>query len=123
MSQANATHEPTLRSWIASANAANADFPIQNLPFAVLRRHGSGEPLRCAVAIGDHALDLTALRHSGILEVAEQALIELCCDSSLNRFMAAGHHAWSSFRQTLSRLLRADFEQQETLRQCLLPLD
>ena len=29
----DATHDPTLRSWVASANAAGSDFPIQNLPF------------------------------------------------------------------------------------------
>ncbi|HNI85260.1 MAG TPA: fumarylacetoacetase, partial [Ottowia sp.] len=47
------THDPTARSWLAAANAAGGDFPIQNLPFAVLRRAGSGEPFRGAVAIGD----------------------------------------------------------------------
>ncbi|HNL42287.1 MAG TPA: fumarylacetoacetase, partial [Ottowia sp.] len=55
------THDPTARSWLAAANAAGGDFPIQNLPFAVLRRAGSGEPFRGAVAIGDQALDLAAL--------------------------------------------------------------
>jgi len=28
------THDPALRSWVASANQPDADFPIQNLPFA-----------------------------------------------------------------------------------------
>ena len=32
----NETHDPALRSWVGSANAADADFPIQNLPFARL---------------------------------------------------------------------------------------
>ncbi|MGI9328630.1 MAG: fumarylacetoacetase [Pseudomonadales bacterium] len=123
VSPVNATHDPNLSSWVAAANSADTDFPIQNLPFAVLRRQGSSETFRCAVAIGDHALDLTRLRHSGVLEVDDHALVELCCDSSLNRFMAAGHRAWSSLRQTLSRLLQAEFEQRAALTQCLLPLD
>ena len=26
------THDPALRSWVASANGASSDFPVQNLP-------------------------------------------------------------------------------------------
>ena len=33
----NATHDPALRSWVASANSAGCDFPIQNLPFGRFR--------------------------------------------------------------------------------------
>ena len=43
MTLLNETHDPSLRSWVASANAAGNDFPLQNLPFAVFRRKGSGE--------------------------------------------------------------------------------
>ena len=43
MTLLNETHDPSLRSWVASANAAGNDFPLQNLPFAVFRRNGSGE--------------------------------------------------------------------------------
>lgn len=43
MNLLNETHDPSLRSWVASANAAGNDFPLQNLPFAVFRRKGSGE--------------------------------------------------------------------------------
>ena len=32
----NETHDAGLRSWVASANTGASDFPIQNLPFAVL---------------------------------------------------------------------------------------
>jgi fumarylacetoacetase len=38
MTTLNETHNPTLKSWVASANTAGCDFPIQNLPFAVFRR-------------------------------------------------------------------------------------
>ena len=44
----NATHDPALRSWVASANEAGCDFPIQNLPFGRFRRAGSTKP--CASA-------------------------------------------------------------------------
>lgn len=33
----NETHDPALRSFVASANRPDADFPIQNLPLAVFR--------------------------------------------------------------------------------------
>ena len=44
MPELNETHDPTLTSWIDSANEAEADFPVQNLP---LRRvHGSQDRCR-----------------------------------------------------------------------------
>ena len=34
------THDPAAQSWVASANAQQSDFPLQNLPWARLRRAG-----------------------------------------------------------------------------------
>ena len=31
----NETHDPARRSWVESANQADAEFPIQNLPFGI----------------------------------------------------------------------------------------
>jgi hypothetical protein len=61
MALLNETHDPALRSWIASANREGGDFPIQNLPFAVFRRRGSNENWRGGVAIGDEIIDLAAV--------------------------------------------------------------
>ena len=58
----DATHDPALRSWVTSANDGATDFPIQNLPYARLRRSGSDEPWRIGVAIGDQVLDLKLAR-------------------------------------------------------------
>jgi len=55
------THDPGLRSWVASANAADGDFPIQNLPYAVFRRRGDNAPPRVGVAIGAELLDVAAV--------------------------------------------------------------
>ena len=52
------THDPSLQSWVASAQAPGTDFPIQNLPYGRFRRAGTDEPLRIGVAIGDQVLDL-----------------------------------------------------------------
>ncbi|QNP58249.1 fumarylacetoacetase [Paenacidovorax monticola] len=54
----DATHDPSLRSWVASANVAGCDFPIQNLPFGRFRVAGGAA--RIGVAIGDQILDLRA---------------------------------------------------------------
>jgi fumarylacetoacetase len=51
------THNPDARSWVASANAAETDFPIQNLPLGRFR-HNPLEPWQIGVAIGDRVLDL-----------------------------------------------------------------
>ena len=58
----DATHDPKLRSWVESANAAGTDFPIQNLPFGRFRPAGTDEPFRIGVAIGDQVLDLKAAK-------------------------------------------------------------
>ena len=57
----NETHDPSLKSWIASANTGESDFPVQNLPYAAFRRKGTNESFRPGVAIGDQILDLAAL--------------------------------------------------------------
>ncbi len=52
----NETHDPSLTSWVESANHPDTDFPIQNLPFCTFR-HRHGGP-RVGVAIGDCILDV-----------------------------------------------------------------
>jgi fumarylacetoacetase len=53
------THDPGLRSWVESANYADCDFPIQNLPFAMFRVPPGRSP-RLGVAIGDQVLNVTS---------------------------------------------------------------
>ncbi len=61
MTLLNATHDPSLRSWVESANRPGCAFPIQNLPFTVFRRRGSREAFRGGVAIGNHSFGLLRL--------------------------------------------------------------
>ena len=56
----DSTHDPATQSWVESANAADTDFPIQNLPFGRFR-HNTLEPWQIGVAIGDRVLDLHAV--------------------------------------------------------------
>ena len=60
--------EQQLRSFVEVP--AGSHFPIQNLPFGVFHRRGSHSqaPPRPAVAIGDSALDLTAVADAGLFD-------------------------------------------------------
>ncbi|HXS98056.1 MAG TPA: fumarylacetoacetase [Candidatus Limnocylindrales bacterium] len=62
------THDPKLQSWVESANVPGADFPLQNLPYAMFRQPGSHTP-RAGVAIGDQILDMASA--FGVRTVAE----------------------------------------------------
>jgi fumarylacetoacetase len=101
----NETHDPSLTSWVNSANIAGTDFPIQNLPFAVFRRKGSNEPWRGGVAIGDRIVDLGAIAGSLSGEAGDAA--KSGSESTLNNLMAMGPSAWSALRLALSKALRA----------------
>ncbi|WLI91760.1 fumarylacetoacetase [Massilia sp. R2A-15] len=116
----NETHAAALRSWVESANEPGTDFPIQNLPFAVFRRAGSGEAFRGGVAIGDQIVDLGLAAQCGALAPDARPLAAACGDASLNRFMAMGQGAWSALRLALSRALRMGAADAERLAACLV---
>ena len=120
----NATHDPALRSWVGSANRADCDFPIQNLPFGVFRRAASEEAWRGGVAIGDQVLDLGAVALRELSSgVVTKALAACAGESTLNSFMAMGREAWSALRGFLSEVLRAGSPHTQTLRAALVPQD
>lgn len=121
MTLLNETHDPQLRSWVVSANAAGADFPIQNLPFAVFRRQGRTEPWRGGVAIGDQIIDLAALAGAGVFSGEAAAAVQAAASDKLNALMALGHGAWSALRLALSRALREGAPEQAALQACLVP--
>lgn len=52
------THNPSLKSWVETANTPDAEFPIQNLPYATFSRR-IGEHVALGVAIGDQVLNVT----------------------------------------------------------------
>ena len=107
--QLNETHDPALRSWVASANTPDTDFPIQNLPFCLFRRADRNAVFGGGVAIGDQIVSLAALGRA--LEDADplaRSAAVLGARSTLNALMDAGPAAWSALRLALSRLLRSD---------------
>lgn len=103
----DATHGTHLRSWVASANTAGCDFPIQNLPFGRYRKAGSGDALRIGVAIGDQILDLQA--------------VGLTASNDMNALMAASPAERMTLRQKLSEGLREGSPQQAAWSQALSP--
>lgn len=102
----NETHDPSLKSWIDSANSDVSDFPVQNLPYASFRRKGSQETFRPGVAIGDQILDLAALAAKQPFEGLAAEALAACATDSLNALMALGQPHWSALRLALSRALR-----------------
>ena len=104
----DSTHDPSLRSWIESANEPGGDFPIQNLPLGVYRRAGSAGPGRIGVAIGDQILDVAGCAEAGLLQGVDAETTCAVCATSLNDLMSRGREARTALRQSLSRLLRAD---------------
>lgn len=112
------THDPALRSWVASANIAGADFPIQNLPFGVFRRQASHEQWRIGVAIGAEILDLS--QAAEYLSELDQTSLAACRAESLNQLMSLTPAVWSSIRLQLSRMLREGSSLQAELTPLLL---
>ncbi|MCF6435939.1 fumarylacetoacetase [Pseudoalteromonas sp. MMG022] len=120
MSFINETHDINLKSWVASANQAGTDFPIQNLPFAVFRRKGTNEEFRGGVAIGDQVLDLAVVAQASIFSGDAQVAVEAANAQALNEFMGLGQNYWSALRLALSCALREGSEHQAALENALV---
>ena len=118
--QLDATHNPALRSWVASANDGATDFPIQNLPYARARRAGTDEPWRIVVAIGDQALDLAAAVRAAEHTEAQAAALAPLARGDLNAFMARGPADWQLVRASLSQALAAGSPAEAALAPCLV---
>jgi fumarylacetoacetase len=114
------THDPMLRSWVASANTTGTDFPIQNLPLGVCThpRHGSR---RVCTAIGDAVLDLHACAEAGLFTGSLADVGDACRRDSLNGLMALGREALRALRAAVSGWLRADASGGHELRARLEP--
>jgi fumarylacetoacetase len=108
MSALDWTHDPALRSWVESANAAGSDFPIQNLPLGVFRSRTARPTI--GVAIGDQILDLRAC-----IEARDLHGPEACRGETLNALMALPAGERRALRLAIAALLRADARRLEWL--------
>jgi len=106
-----------IRSWVESANRAEAEFPLNNLPCGVFSVNGE-EP-RCGVAIGDFVLDVSGLEEEGLLALDGGPLLDV---PFWNEVMEAGSAVWAALRARLLALLAEGADEREAVEPHLLPL-
>jgi fumarylacetoacetase len=115
-------NDPTLKTWVEVIE--NSDFPIQNLPFGIIKI-GNGKP-RVASRIGDFAIDLKALFLLGYLENLPFDLEDFDTDL-LNRMMKKGKDGTRKLRNRLAKLLETghdDLRNNEVhVNQVLIPIE
>src|SRR5260221_8507531 len=105
----------TARSWVASAEQHDTDFPLQNLPFGVFR--ATARAPRPGIAIGDRILDLAAVAEQGLLSDQAAALVHECTlDGALKPLRAAGRDAIGHLRRQAALLLAADSSESRAAR-------
>ncbi|MEO8636713.1 MAG: fumarylacetoacetase [Gemmatimonadales bacterium] len=102
--QLDHTHDPTLRSWVSSANALGAPFPLQNLPLGVFRTAPAGVP-RIGVAIGDQVLDLKAAVEHAVLDLKGPLACAVFAPR-LNDLLRLGAGPRGALRHAVHALLR-----------------
>ncbi|MGH7602603.1 MAG: fumarylacetoacetase [Gemmatimonadaceae bacterium] len=103
----NKTHDAALTSWIGAANAPDADFPIQNLPFGVFSRKGDTER-RVGVAIGDQIVDVGESLSANLWTDEARDIARFCDRPDMRELMQAPRDSLSRFRARLSELLSGE---------------
>ncbi|MGA1613755.1 MAG: fumarylacetoacetase [Lutimaribacter sp.] len=105
-----------LHSWVASANAPDHPFPLNNLPYGVFSL-GDDDP-RCGVAIGDMILDMRAAEEAGLLGLDSGPLFDV---PFWNEVMEEGPSLWAALRAQLQAMLAKDSAAQADLQPLLVP--
>ena len=110
------------RSWVASANAPDCDFPLNNLPYGVFSVD-AGFP-ECGVAIGDQILDVSAMQEDGLTPVFDGDFGDLYLSTSgWEELMFLGPEAWKTFRAFLLDILSEDNADFAQLEKYLVPME
>ncbi|CAG2144302.1 fumarylacetoacetase [Cupriavidus numazuensis] len=117
----NHTHDASRRSWLDAANAADADFPLQNLPLGAFRRKASTEAWRGGVAIGDQIVDLAALQALPGLQDHVAGAVRAAAAPTLNGLLEQGPQAWRALRHGLFALLQDGSQLERRVREALVP--
>jgi fumarylacetoacetase len=97
-----------MTSWVESANSADTDFPLNNLPYGVFSTDSL--EARCGVAIGDQILDMAALEEAGIVTLGEEPVFDV---PYWNDVMEMGTETWEALRKRLIQLLSAGAAEQD----------
>ncbi|RZL67792.1 MAG: fumarylacetoacetase, partial [Variovorax sp.] len=101
------TNSPDLVSWVESANAPEAPFPIQNLPYGRFRRNAS-DPWSIGVAIGNQVLDV----HGAGLAQSSEML----------HWLTLGRSQRQAQRQAMSLALQHGNEDRARIKPWLVPM-
>jgi fumarylacetoacetase len=115
-----AANNPALSSWIFVPEGS--DFPIQNLPFGVVKSNGSVPSV--ATRIGDTVIDIAQLFEMGHLHVDGFTTSDFQ-QAFLNPMMKKGKEATRRLRQALSDLFSLENQaasENSELRKALTPL-
>ncbi|MHC1706354.1 MAG: fumarylacetoacetase [Bacteroidales bacterium] len=89
-----------LTSWLPIPE--HSDFPLENLPFGVIRN--AYLPPRVATRIGDTIVDLAFLAESGFFSTVSPELNRVFHKDNLNDFIALGKPVWNAFRTRLQEI-------------------
>ncbi|MEG3145175.1 fumarylacetoacetate hydrolase family protein [Sphingomonas sp. RT2P30] len=116
----NATHDPAVTSWVASANG-DTDFPLQNLPFGLFRTAASGA--RGGVALGDCIIDLPRLAETGLLDGDALAAARAGSHDTLLPLLAASPAAVNALRAKIFALFRDGSAHRAALEPVLVAMD
>ncbi|MGR3567358.1 MAG: fumarylacetoacetase [Pseudooceanicola nanhaiensis] len=92
---------PLRKSWVESANSAQTDFPLNNLPYGVFDA-GEGSMPRCGVAIGDMIFDLCKAEGDGLVDLGGAPVFDV---PHWNDVMELGPEAWADLRSQVTALL------------------
>jgi fumarylacetoacetase len=120
MKDRDETLDPDRRSFVASANQPQCDFPIQNLPYGVFRRAQTGEAFRVGIAIGAQILDVS--RVQDLCSPAARGAARACASSSLNELMSLPSDSWDALRREVSRLLDEQTSNRSAVAESLVPM-
>ncbi len=93
-------NDPELRSWIDVQK--DSDFPIQNIPFGVIRKKDG--KICCATRIGNYVIDLHELTGFGHFNNSGIPDIGVFGKSTLNEFISLGKPTWRAVRDKISEL-------------------
>ncbi|WP_299048330.1 fumarylacetoacetase [uncultured Tateyamaria sp.] len=108
---------PLNPSWVTSANSADTDFPLNNLPYGVFSTDRLDA--RCGVAIGDMILDMHQAEEQGIVDLTDAPLFEL---PFWNEVMEEGPAVWTALRNRLTDLLAKGSRDQALVAPLLVPM-
>jgi fumarylacetoacetase len=115
----NRTHDAARKSFVATANEQDCDFPLQNLPLGVFQGERSGHA-RCGIRIGDQILDLPVADEAGLLGRLPEAARQALRAPSLMDFVALGSRVASELRAVVFDLLVSDQPEPSKVGGCLV---